>query len=677
LCDLYHNYLGVSTSMFPLNIGYLAAYAHKCFPNEFDIQLFKFPQNVIDKIKTVKPDIVGFADYTWSMDINSRIAAWIKSVYPETLIIFGGPNITYSENGYRRFFARAPAADFYIPYQGESPFIKLLAKVLDKGLNVHNLVSELIDGTIAYDRDNDKIIEGKSLPRIKNLDEVPSPYLTGMLDDFFETNLIPIVETNRGCPYQCTFCAQGISSLNSLYLFNMEIVKEELKYIASRARNTNILNLADANFGIIQRDIEIAEHIADLSEKVGYPRKFNTNWAKNQPDLFKISKILKNSNLIISLQSLDDHVLDNVKRKNIKLSIFRDIMHKINASGGMSGTEIILGLPGETRESHLATLRDLFNWNTSYILCYNAMMLEGTEMNTQRENGTLQCKTKYRLVDNSFGKYDEIVSFEHEECIRALSTISEEEVLYFRPVHWLIQFLWNYRFYYDVLKYMQSLQINPLDYILRIVDLAEQDSVSEDVKQIFLQFKNEAASEWFDSPEALRDFFSQKDNLQALKDGHYGKMNGKYIFKVLLEVKESFHSFLYDNAINYSSVTQMNKSIFTDIFNFMHAATIDFTKGMDEIAQERSVMCYYDILKWRDSRYEERLENFYCPEGVKYKFCISDKQIESIHVLLKQYKHENLNVTLRKMSEYMNIRDFFRDAKTVDGEIPKTLETIV
>ena len=46
LCDFVHNYLGVGTYMFPLNIGYIAAWANKFFPKDIDIQLFKLEQKI-------------------------------------------------------------------------------------------------------------------------------------------------------------------------------------------------------------------------------------------------------------------------------------------------------------------------------------------------------------------------------------------------------------------------------------------------------------------------------------------------------------------------------------------------------------------------------------------------------------------------------------------------------
>ena len=47
---------------------------------------------------------------------------------------------------------------------------------------------------------------------INDLNEIPSPYLNGMLDEFFEDRWMPVLETNRSCPYRCTFCAWGIGT---------------------------------------------------------------------------------------------------------------------------------------------------------------------------------------------------------------------------------------------------------------------------------------------------------------------------------------------------------------------------------------------------------------------------------------------------------------------------------
>lgn len=659
MCDCVHDYLGLGTHMFPLNVAYVAAYAKKLFSGDLDVKLFKYPKDLFEDFKRNPSHIVGLSNYAWSADLNSEISKWIKALSPETIVIFGGPNINYSSQGYRRFFATHDSADFYVLYEGEEPFANLMRHVFDKGLSLPALKHRPIDGVLFYDRDSDVVVQGQDLPRIKDLDEIPSPYLTGIMDKFFDAFLIPIMETSRGCPYTCTFCAQGMSSHNRVGFFNLERVKEDIGYIVSRLKNANMITFADANFGIAERDAEIAGYVAKLKEKNPFFRKVNVNWAKNQPKLFEMVRTLKDTNLVISLQSLDETVLKNIRRSNIKLSMFKDAIEKINSIGGVSGTEVILGLPGETKESHLQTIRQLFDWDVAYITCYNIIILDGTEMSLDRESGKFKGSVKYRLIDHSFGKYEDMVSFEVEEGIRSTLTMTEEDILFFRPVHWLIQFLWSYGFYFYLLKYLQLLQINPVDYIVRLIENIDVFVSSKKIRNIFSEFRREARAEWFDSPEDLRNYYSQPEQFKKLKEGNYGKMNFKYMFKVLLEAREDFEEYLLHTAVSYSNATKDKEQVLKDIMNFLSASIIDFALDWGDACQKRSIVCKYNIPEWRDSKYNKNLDALYYPKGIKYNFYLPDQQRRSLETLLKQYYNKNKNVTLRKMSEYIDFRDFF------------------
>ena len=658
-----HNYIGQGSWMFPLNIGYIGAYAKKVFSEKIEIELFKYPAEFISRCKKEIPDVVGFSHYLWNQDLNKRLSEWIKSISPETIIIFGGPNIDNTQDGYKKFFNSCKSTDFFIPYQGETPFINLLKEAFRNSFHLKKMKLKPIDGVIYSHNDSNNIVIGKSVPRIKNVDAIPSPYLTGILDKFFNTNLIPTIETNRGCPYKCTFCCQGFQCNSQMEFFNLERVKKELSYIAYRVKNTDILLAVDANFGIIERDFEIARFISELRKNTGYPHKFSSSLAKNQPKLFELSKILKNIIMVMSVQSLNEMVLKNVKRQNINISIFKDNMDRINSEGGISMTEIILGLPGETREIHLETIKKLFEWETSYICCFNCLLLPGSELSLQKQSGEFKCKTKFRLMDSAFGKYDDITSFEFEEGIRSTETMSEEEILYFRPIHWLIQFMWNYRFYQDLLKYLHSLGTNPLDFIIRLVD--NIDNAPGKVKDIFFDFRTEAIKEWFDSPELLREHYSQPEHFQRLIEGNYGKMNGKYTFRIILEAQKEFEDYLYQTAINYSELCNSKKEIIKELLDYLSVAIINFNRGFEEISKEKSITSRYNILEWKKDNYHRNLEEFYHPQGEKFIFYLSPEQKKSLNTLLKQYEHKNKNVTLRKMTEYMDITDIRYRTKIV------------
>ena len=76
---------------------------------------------------------------------------------------------------------------------------------------------------------NDIILE------LGNLNDIPSPYLNGYLDEFLlESVFIPIVESNRGCPFTCTFCNDGMGAYTKVHQFEVSRLVDEVEYIAQR-----------------------------------------------------------------------------------------------------------------------------------------------------------------------------------------------------------------------------------------------------------------------------------------------------------------------------------------------------------------------------------------------------------------------------------------------------------
>ena len=214
LCDLVHDFVGAYTYMFPLNVGYLASYAKKEFGKHIEVKIFKFPRDYLDAISKKKPDLVGFSSYMWSANLNNELIKITKKMDNNILTVSGGPHIKYDDSGLKEYFEKSEV-DYFVPFQGETAFNLIIAMLLSNKKGVF----EPLDGTFFNSRT--EIIKGKTLPRIKDLETIPSPYLSGILDPFFDTKLIPIIETNRGCPFRCTFCAQGLTSFNSVMYFSM------------------------------------------------------------------------------------------------------------------------------------------------------------------------------------------------------------------------------------------------------------------------------------------------------------------------------------------------------------------------------------------------------------------------------------------------------------------------
>ena len=130
LCDLVHNYIGAYTYMFPLNVGYISAYARKQFNNDVDIKIFKFPNDLMTALSEEKPDIVGFSSYMWNANLNMEMMNYIKDNDENIVTVAGGPHIKYDAVGLEQFFNKNKC-DYFIPYQGERPFNLIVEMLLE------------------------------------------------------------------------------------------------------------------------------------------------------------------------------------------------------------------------------------------------------------------------------------------------------------------------------------------------------------------------------------------------------------------------------------------------------------------------------------------------------------------------------------------------------------------
>ena len=77
----------------------------------------------------------------------------------------------------------------------------MVKKVIDSNFDRNKIFEEPIDGCVFVkpnkkSKDGYDFVKGEYLDRIKDLDEIPSPYLNGMLDKFFDGKLTPVSYTH-------------------------------------------------------------------------------------------------------------------------------------------------------------------------------------------------------------------------------------------------------------------------------------------------------------------------------------------------------------------------------------------------------------------------------------------------------------------------------------------------
>lgn len=364
--------------------------------------------------RLAKNDIVAFSTYVWNHRYNYEVARQLRALNPNVLIVFGGPEVAITDPN---LFVDNPFMDLVICYEGEITFKRVLKAFESRDW-------ESVPGLL-INRDG-KAVQTQDAERIETLEEVPSPYLSGIFDDLIaehpEVTWQGTLETNRGCPFACTFCDWGSLTYNKVKKFELQRVFDELEWMAKH--NFDWISITDANFGMFpERDELIADKIIECQEKYGSPRTFSVAWAKNQKkEVIDIVKKLLNSRgfnqgLTLSVQSLDLDVLENIRRKNMEMNKLNEVFELCDQRNIPAYTELILGLPGESLESWKKNFYQLYDLNQhTGITVFQAQLLENAEMNLLQKK--LFKITSQPVTDYFAGSY----SVEHiEESIDVIT----------------------------------------------------------------------------------------------------------------------------------------------------------------------------------------------------------------------------------------------------------------
>ena len=218
-----------------------------------------------------------------------------------------------------------------------------------------------------------------------------------------------MIQTARGCPYACTFCHDGIGYMNPTRAFPPDRVPDEIAYVEARAR-TATLQLADLNWGIFASDLQTAHWIAEARARTGWPRNVMVATAKNQKErIVEMSKVLGDALQVgASVQSTDPDVLHKIKRTNISLDAIVKMAKGATDSRTGSFTEIILALPGDTKDKHMKSAFDMLDAGIQDLRLFQFILLPGTEGADTASRHSIRYETGFRALARCFGRYDDL-----------------------------------------------------------------------------------------------------------------------------------------------------------------------------------------------------------------------------------------------------------------------------
>ncbi len=323
-------------------------------------------QSIAEKLLASNPFIIGIGVYIWNATQVYELIHILKKVSPTTLIVLGGPEVSYTP-----FRVDFSLADFIIQGEGDFAFYELCKDIQQ------NLIPK------------DKIIKHNT-PELKKIN-LPYSYYT----DFDIQNRYIYVEISRGCPFDCEFCLSSIDE--RVRLFDIDEVLQEFESLWQRgARN---FKFVDRTFNI---NIKKAEQILDffLAKNGEYFVHFEVI-----PDHFpvslkdKIALFSKGSlQLEIGIQTLNLDVAKNISR-NLKLDkIKENIKFLENETDAHIHLDLIVGLPGESLKSLGENLDELVSLSGSEIQIGILKKLSGTQLDRH--------DIKYAMVYSDIPPYD-------------------------------------------------------------------------------------------------------------------------------------------------------------------------------------------------------------------------------------------------------------------------------
>jgi radical SAM superfamily enzyme YgiQ (UPF0313 family) len=322
-----------------LALGYLASAlkANKNTQNEDVIILER--EAVMNTLKTLKkeilrrePDVLGISVYLWNYQRAIKLCEMIKQDNPSIVTVLGGPQVTYSaENVLKENLS----VDIIVRGEGEITFCELI-EALEKGMPLQSVKG------ITF-RHNNTVVQTGNRPPNCNLDAIPSPYLTNILDILISEKLD--LETSRGCMNRCAYCVwhRVYSKIN---YHCMERVFEELKF--AHDAGVKEVSFFDSVFDSPER----AKALCTFIQEEGIDLRINIflNIWSVKPEYLHMLKKSGTFSLDVGIQSMNPETLRLINRPS-QVAVTEKALAHLKASGVETVCDIIFGLPADTLKS--------------------------------------------------------------------------------------------------------------------------------------------------------------------------------------------------------------------------------------------------------------------------------------------------------------------------------------
>ena len=332
------------------------------------------PGDIVSQIYLGKPDVVGFSCYIWNVELVVKIAAMLKQVLPNCVIILGGPEVSFEAD-----CGAYPFANYIVQGAGEMTFAKVLREILDGNVS-HGQIRGAGEGM--------------------DFAELPSPYTAAYYDSFREGRMgamehqLVYYESSRGCPFSCAYCLSSADC--GVMELPLERVFSEIGGLL--AQGARCIKFVDRTFNANQwRAVEIFRHILSLDTDCTF--HFEVAADLFHPEMLEVVSLMPRQRVQfeIGIQSTNGETLAEIHRgMNLALAL-ENIKTLVGFGNCHVHVDLIAGLPFETVDS--------FGRGIDQCMAVRPHMLQLGFLKLLKGTGIRENSAAYGYVWNPFPPY--------------------------------------------------------------------------------------------------------------------------------------------------------------------------------------------------------------------------------------------------------------------------------
>lgn len=304
--------------------------------------------------------------FVWNEVYTQRILNKLKENRFPGRIIVGGPQISYVKHNIEKYY---PQADIFIRGYSEEALVKLMTASAQhlfpaiKGVHYANQPDLGLSASVDFDT-------------------LPSPFLTGIIapQRFIRW------ETQRGCPFRCSFCQHRESDESQKRKYFPESrVLEEARWITSHSIIQDVAVL-DPTFNAGTQYLQVLEALSEQKYTGKLALQCRIEMVKPE-FLERVEQLNKTGRVVLEfgLQTIHKSEQKAIQRPN-NMTKVREILKETQKRNIETEISLIFGLPHQTLNSFKDSIAFCKEMNIKTIHAFPLMLLRGTPLYEEKSS---------------------------------------------------------------------------------------------------------------------------------------------------------------------------------------------------------------------------------------------------------------------------------------------------